>query len=394
LRIAFFSETFLPKVDGVVHTLCHLLRHLETRGHTAKVFAPEGGPPEYAGASVIGLPAYRFPLYPEIKLVPPLVSVGHQLRRFAPDLVHLANPFLVGLAGLRHAMRLGLPIVASYHTDLPAFFARWGYEAFGRPLWAYARYVHNKADLNLCPSETTRGYLRDHGIKRVGLWTRGVDTERFSPGHRTREWREKLTGGHPDAPLLLYVGRLAPEKRLDWLLQVLGEIPGARLALVGDGPQRTELEARFPGTATVFTGYIRGLPLAQAYASADVFVFPAMNETFGNVVLEAMGSGLPVVAAGAGGPLDIVRDGENGFLFDPDDPADLVRSTEKLVRNPELRKRMGGAARAYAETRQWPDVLDELLSDYREVVEASQTAHTGRNEPEVLGRASLVEDTP
>ena len=191
-----------------------------------------------------------------------------------------------------------------------------------------------------------------------------MDTVRFNPRHRSETWRLRLSGGCPESPLLLYVGRLATEKRVEWLRPVLDALPEARLAVVGDGPQRPTLEELFADTPTVFTGYLRGRDLAHAYASADLFVFPSANETFGNVILEAMASGLPVVAPRSGGLVEHVINGENGFLFEPDDLADLINLVRWLVLDPTYIWRLGVTARAYAKSQTWEAVLDGLLDEY------------------------------
>lgn len=367
MRVALFTEVFLPKVDGVVNTLCRVLEHLRQRGHEGLVFAPEGGPESFAGARVIGLPSILIPIYPDLKLVPPVVDVEAELMAFEPDAVHIINPVSLGLAGFRAARMLGVPVVASYQTDLPGFAERWGLGMLKEPLWVYFRWLHNQADLNLCPSRATQRELLSQGFERVEVWGRGVDTSRFSPAHRSEQRRMRLSGGHPEAPLLIYVGRLSPEKRVDWLLPVLRALPEARLAIVGAGPSRPILERLFKGTKTVFTGYLGGEDLAQAYASGDIFVFPAANETFGNVVLEAMASGLPVVAPRAGGPLDLVTHGETGLLFDPQDQADLVNAVRRLVQDPGYARSLGAAGLAYAETMSWEVVLDGLFDSYARV---------------------------
>jgi glycosyltransferase involved in cell wall biosynthesis len=200
------------------------------------------------------------------------------------------------------------------------------------------------------------------------VWTRGVDTVQFHPARSTQAWRDRLTGGHPDAPLLLYVGRLAAEKRITWLRPVLDSFPEVRLALVGDGPQRPELEALFADTPTVFTGYLSGDDLADAYAASDLFVFPAANETFGNVVLEAMASGLPVVAAQAGGPLDTVRHEQNGLFFDPSSQRSLIDAVGSLLACPDDVQRLGRGARCTAEARSWDQVFEDLMADYSSVL--------------------------
>lgn len=368
MRIALVTETFLPKVDGIVNTLCHLLEHLARRGHTSLLLAPNGGPAQYAAAQVIGFPTVPFPLYPELRLVTHIPAAMAHLRRFRPDIVHVINPVWLGVAGLWRARSLGLPSVASYHTDVPGFAARWGLHVAVEPLRRYLRWIHNQADLNLCPSRATQRDLEAHGFERVKVWSRGVNAERFHPRQRSAAWRDTLTGGHPDAPLLLFAGRLAPEKRIDWLRAALDAIPQARLAIVGDGPSRPALERIFSDGRTVFTGYLRGDDLARAYAAADAFIFPGANETFGNVVLEAMASGLPVVAARSGGVLDFVTDGVSGLLFDPEDKQSLVEAARALVTDAPLARRLSTEARAVAESRRWEAVLDGLLDDYAGVI--------------------------
>jgi len=364
MRIAYFAETFLPKWDGIANTLCYLLDHLADRGHTSLMFAPQGAPARYAETPIVGLPSVAFPLYSELRLVPPVVDVERELAAFRPDLVHLVNPASLGLVGLRNARSLDLPIVASYHTDIPGYAVQYGLGLLRDPLWAYFRWVHNQADLNLCPSRFTQRELKAQGFQRVKVWGRGVDTRRFSPRFRSEAWRLRLSGGCPELPLLLYVGRLATEKRVEWLRPIFAWLPEVRLAIVGDGPRRTELEDLFAHTPTVFTGYLHGEDLARAYASADLFVFPSANETFGNVVLEAMASGLPVIAPRSGGPVDHVIDGVNGFLFDSDDGADLVALLRWLVSDSSCARQLGGSARAYAESQSWEVILDELLEAY------------------------------
>lgn len=351
-------------MDGIVNTLCHLLEHLAARGHETILFAPEGGPKHYAQTPVYGLPAWHFPLYRELRFASPFASVAQKLHRFQPDLVHVLNPVSLGLAGVWQARLRGWPLVASYHTDVAGFARRWGY-GWAEPLiWAFFRLIHNTAHLNLAPSRITQQELRAHAVRRVKVWGRGVNTQLFNPNQRTAEWRAKLTGGQPHAPLLLYVGRLSPEKRVQWLRPVLESLPQARLAVVGDGPQRAELENLLGSERTVFTGYLRGEVLARAYAAADIFVFPAANETLGNVVLEAMASGLPVVAPRSGGLLDHLTHGRNGLLFEANEINEWVQATTRLVQYPELARSLGAHGRVHAETRRWETVLDGLLDEY------------------------------
>ena len=367
MKIVLFTETFLPKIDGVVNTLCQLLRHLEKRGHEAVVVAPGNGPETFASARVIYHRGVGLPMYPEVRVVSPFTAVSAPLRGFRPDLVHVANPVLLGVAGTRWAERSGFPVIASFHTDVPGYARTYGFPALTRPLWGYLRWIHDKARLNLCPSTATLAELEGRGFSNLKLWTRGVDADRFSPEKASQEWRYRLTGGNPQAPLLLYVGRLAPEKRVDWLRPLLAELPGARLAIVGGGPSREELQRLFAGTPTVFAGYLQGEELASAYASADIFAFPSASETFGNVVLEAAASGLPAVAPGAGGVVDIISNGETGFLFEAHSRKAFCDSVRRLVRDLGKRREMSAKARSMAEGRSWETVLDGLLEEYHRV---------------------------
>lgn len=374
MRLAIFTETFLPKWDGIANTLCYLLKHLAVRGHECLMFAPEGAPARYAKTQIIGLPSMTFPFYRDLKLVPPLVDVEKELAAFEPDVVHLVNLASLGLVGMRHAHDLGVPVVASYHTDLPGYARHYGMGLLEDPIWAYFRWLHNQADLNLCPSYFTKKELEAHEFERVSVWGRGVDTERFNPQWRRRDWRNRLTDNHPDKPLMLYVGRLATEKRIDWLRPLMDIVPDAHLAIVGDGPIREDLMACFKGTNTVFTGFLKGMDLSRAYAAADLFVFPSASETLGNVVLEAMASGLPVIAAGAGGPVDHVNHRVNGFLSDPDDPADFAALAWRSITDPDLLHTLSESARAYAETQTWELIFDDLLDKYQALIQSGPQA--------------------
>ncbi|MFA6108616.1 MAG: glycosyltransferase family 1 protein [Candidatus Latescibacterota bacterium] len=369
MRVVLFTETFLPKVDGVVRTLCHLLEHLARKGHESLLLAPAPAPDRYADTRVEAVRAYPFPLYRELRLAPPWTRIAGLVEGFEPDLVHLLNPISLGVAGLRWTRRRGLPLVASYHTDLPGYVRRYGFGGLTGATWALLRHLHNQADLNLVPSRAVHRELAGHGFERLAIWAHGVDAERFHPRFRDPELRRQWTLGVPEAPVLLYVGRLAAEKRLDLLLPVVQTFRQIRLVLVGDGPERSRLQRLFAGTPTTFTGFLQGEELARAYATADLFVFPSDTETFGNVVVEAMASGLPVVAAAAGGPLELVEDGRTGRLVPPGDPAALVRAVGELLRDPERAGELGRTGRTRAECLSWEEVLDTVIHGYEWALE-------------------------
>jgi glycosyltransferase involved in cell wall biosynthesis len=363
MRIALMTETFLPNVNGVVTTLCRLLEHLRERGHEALLFAPDGSPTSYAGAEVVPMRGMPLPRYPELRLTPPQPGVTARLRRFRPDIFHLAGLVALGTTGCFAARRVGATLVGAYHTDFPAYSAHYGLGFLRDAAYSYLRWVHNNCALTLCPSRATLNDLKAHGFRRLRLWGRGVDTVRFHPRHRSEAWRAAI-GVQPDERVLLYVGRLAPEKRLDVLAEAVTRLPHTRLVLVGDGPARAPLAQRLHGLPVHFAGYLHGQDLATAYASADMFVFPSDTETFGQVIQEAMASGLPVVAARAGGAADLVQPGVTGALFAPGSAGDLYSEAISLLEQPELRAEMSLASRAAAEARAWDRVLDQLLAHY------------------------------
>ncbi len=376
MRIAYFTEVFLPKVDGIVVTLTHLLEYLQEEGHDSIMFVPKGTVDSYADTEIFPRVSVRMPIYPEMRVALPIARVEKEMLKFKPDIIHLVNPTSLGLAGLRVARRHHIPIVASYHTDLPGFARRWKLGFLSRPIYGYYRWVHNQADLNLTPSEFTLKQLEEKGFERLAVWTGGVDIDRFQPSNATPEMRLRLSGGQPDKALLLFVSRLSKEKRCDWLLPVAKEIPGIRLAIVGDGPDKARLEKLFEGTPTVFTGYLHGDELASAFASGDIFVFTGAEETFGNVVAEAMASGLAVVAPRSGGVVDLVEEGETGMLYAPENHAEFLDSVRKLAADPQRIKAMGEAGQKKAIQYAWKTTLTELLSVYQDVIDKSKETQT------------------
>lgn len=368
MRIALFTETFLPKIDGIVTTLSETVRQLKSLGHEVLVFAPDGGIEEFEGARIVGMKGHSFALYPELRLSLPRASMRRQIREFQPDLLHVADPALLGIAALYYAGGkngggLRLPLVISYHTDLPAYLHYYKLGFLEPYIWRIMRIRHNRATLNLCTSAAMLEQLQQHGIQRVALWPGGVDTQRFHPDRRSDAMRFRLTDGHPDDPLLVYVGRLSAEKDIERLRPILEALPGVRLALVGDGPHRKALEEHFAGLPVYMAGFLRGEELAEAYASSDVFVMPSRTETLGLVVLEAMSSGLPVVGARAGGIPEMIVDGVTGTLFDTEGQA--VEAIRSLLACPEKRRSAGLAARAHAAEHSWKAATVRLLDHYR-----------------------------
>jgi glycosyltransferase involved in cell wall biosynthesis len=368
MRVALFTETFLPKVDGIVTRLRHTVEHLQRQGDRVLVFSPDGGIKEYKGAKIHGVSGIPLPLYPELKLALPRPTIKKALEKFQPDLIHVVNPAVLGLGGIYYAKTMNIPLVASYHTHLPQYLQHYGLGALEGVLWELLKLAHNQAQLNLCTSTAMVEELVNHGIETVDLWQKGVDTEMFHPSTASTMMRSRLSQGHPESPLLLYVGRVSAEKEIEQIKPILEAIPNSRLAIVGNGPHRDNLEKYFADTPTHFVGYLHGLELASAFASADAFIFPSRTETLGLVLLEAMAAGCPVVAAASGGIPDIVTDGVNGYLFDPNDPQGAIAATRRLLAAKEEKEQLRQNARQEAEKWGWSAATAQLRDYYQSVL--------------------------
>jgi phosphatidylinositol alpha 1,6-mannosyltransferase len=368
VRVAIITESFLPQVNGVTNSVIRVLDHLAGRGHSALVIAPGAGPQTYAGAPVVRVRSVGLPFYRTFTIGLPTRQIEAVLTAFAPDVVHLASPIALGAHGAIVAERLGIPAVAVYQTDIAAFAQRYrGLGVAHGVVWAWLRQIHGRVARTLAPSSPALWDLRRNGIPNVHLWGRGVDGEAFNPGHRSDELRKLLA---PDGEAIVgYVGRLGKEKRVE-LLAPLADLPGTRIVVAGDGPARKALERDMPGA--VFLGFQHGRDLSETFASLDVFVHPGDGETFCQAAQEALSSGVPVVAAAAGGLLDLVRHGETGLLWPPDQPDELVKAVATLVADPDRRAAMGVQAHASVSGRTWEALGDQILGHYRAVA-AQQT---------------------
>ncbi len=366
-----------PDVNGVANTAVRVAEHLVSRGHQPLIIAPEPA----SGASrpdaaldypVLRVPSLGVPAYPGFRVGLPGLRVRAAVASHRADVVHLHGPFVLGAGGGAAARRLGLPIVAVYATDMPAYARAYRTGPAGEAIcWRRLRKIHNAADRTLAPSTATAAELHAHGFERVWLWGRGVDSVRFDPAKRSTRLRAELA---PGGELLVgYVGRLAAEKRLDLLADV-ATLPGVRLVIIGSGP--AEAAARRALPSAVFLGQRGGEDLATIYASLDVFVHSGPHDTFGHTLQEAAASGLPVVAPAAGGPLDLVRDGVTGFLVTPGDAAVLAGAVAKLAADPALRAAFGRAGRQVMLGRSWRCMCDELISHYQAVLGAAGTLRT------------------
>lgn len=377
MRIALFSEVYWPMVSGVGVTLLRLTRALEERGHRVRVYSasyplPKG---QVDRPEVHRSPSIPLFLYPDVHWAfPRLRDVIADAAHFRPDVVHVATEFALGLAGLKAARQLSLPLVASAHTDYDKYATRYGVDWALRVGWHYLRWFYGQAHCVLCPSRIYEQHLHSRGVTHTGVWSRGVDPAWFHPRFRSDAYRTAL-GLRPTDLLVTYIGRIAREKNLTLLLEAWDALAphrgSAQLALVGRGPLEDEIRRReIPGVHVL--GLLHDRDLSEAYASADIFVFPSATETFGNSLLEAMGSGLPSLAVAGGGVLEFAQHGRNAWLVAPNSATAIAHGLRRLIHDPALRRSLVNGALQTARERGWDDVYDGLIEDYQDAIDSGR----------------------
>jgi len=371
-------------MNGVTHSLLKVLAHLRSRGDDVLVIAPSSSwLDDEAPASVEGYPVHVLPSMPlsgyaNVRLAAGTVArVRRILADFRPDIVHIASPFVLGWRAVQACEQLGVPTVSVYQTEVPAYAARYGFPWLESLLWQRIENIHDASTLTLVPSSFALEQLQAHGIQRLNLWRRGVDTERFSPSRYDADWRAGVAAPHEH--IIGYVGRLAAEKQVEDLA-VLDSMPGTRLVIIGSGPLKESLRARLP--RALFAGFQSGLDLARMVATFDLFVHPGESETFCQTIQEAMASGVPVVTVGRGGPLDLVDPSRTGWIYPPGDLQGLVAAVTDLIGDDAKRRAFGRAAHASVQGRTWPVLCEQLVILYGKAIAVQQrrssVARSGR----------------
>jgi glycosyltransferase involved in cell wall biosynthesis len=383
LRVALVTETYPPEINGVAMTIGQIVDALQKRDHQVQLIRPRQGneplPENETNLEQVLRPGIPIPNYSGLNIGLPakrLLSKLWTLRR--PDVVHIATEGPLGWSALAAANKLRIPVLAGFHTNFHSYSSHYGFNWLKKPIYAYLRKFHNQARLTLVPTHKLREELTQAGYRNVEVLARGVNNRTFTPELRSVELRR--TWGVAEGGLAVaYVGRIAPEKNLGLLIKAFEAMerirPDARLILVGDGPELTALRIKYP--RFVFCGPRSGEDLARHYASSDVFLFPSTTETFGNVLLEAMASGLPTLGYDYAAAAEFIRHRENGLKAELDDEAAFVREAEWLAEHPESLPPLGQQARRTALSISWDEVFQRLEGFYMRVVgerEAAQEA--------------------
>jgi len=364
LRIAVVTETYPPEVNGVAMTLGHLVNGLQVRNHQVQLIRPrqhaDDQPQPTATFSEHLQRGIALPRYEGLKMGLPAKAALTQLwTKHRPDVVQIATEGPLGWSALAAANKLRLPVASDFHTNFHSYSSHYGFGLLRRTIVAYLRKFHNKAAVTLVPTEGIRRELLGYGYENIEIIGRGVDTKRFHPGRRDASLRARW-GVSGDETVALYVGRLAAEKNLELVFRAFDAMraahPATRLVLVGDGPERALWQARRPDA--IYCGTQVGEALAAHYASGDVFLFPSLTETWGNVTIEAMASGLAVIAYDCAAAEEVIRHGENGLKAPPEDEAAFVAQAASLAPDRAQQHRLGTAAAARAAQLSWDAIVD------------------------------------
>ncbi|MFU8861109.1 MAG: glycosyltransferase family 4 protein [Cyclonatronaceae bacterium] len=373
LRVAIFTGNYAHIRDGVSLTLNRLVAHLESQNIPVLIFGPSCDYPALRPkGEFLEIPSVALPLRTEYRISLYMPSTYEdRLKEFDPTIIHIASPDFLGMWALRYAKKHDIRVVSSYHTHFPNYLKYYKLNAFEPLVWKYLKWFYGSCDRLFVPSQSMLETLRKNDLKHgLEIWSRGVDTERFNPGHRSDDWR-KTFGIRKEDVVVLFLSRLVWEKDLGTVIEVgnhlLRKYDHVRILIGGEGPARREMQRRLPGA--IFTGFVGGIDLYRVYANSDLFFFPSETETFGNVTLEALSSGVPAVVAKAVGSSSIVKDGENGFLVEPGDVAGFETCLTKLITDGERRQKMAESARNWAMKFKWEKVMDKLVGDYQTLLD-------------------------
>lgn len=371
MKIALFTDTYLPQINGVSNTVNKLIQYYEANDIEYKLFGPKYDM-ELNNQNIESFYSIKFIFYPDQRIAfPNTFRISSTLSDFQPDIIHIMTEFNMGIAGLNYGKKHGIPIVSSYTTNFSLYADYYKLNFLKQPIWDYIKWFHTQSDVTLCPSIASQKLLRDHDIHNTKIFSRGIDFENFHPMWRNYELRSRL--GISDKIAFLYVGRVSCEKDLDTLCRSYQHIRDkyqqqVAMVITGDGPYLEKCKLMFPED-TIFTGFLTGKELAKMYASCDIFVCPSATETFGNVILEAMASGLAVIGADAGGVGEIIQHGENGFKFTEKNSKELAEIMKKLIEDVDYRNYLKNNGREFSMNRSWNNIFKGLYEIYQSIIE-------------------------
>ncbi|RCW66989.1 glycosyltransferase family 4 protein [Saliterribacillus persicus] len=375
MKIALFTDTFYPDINGVAKTLYRYTKYLDKKKISYLLFSPQNSYDDETAEHVYTQSSFPFPLYPDCRIsFPNSLHIRSILKNFKPDIIHVTTPFSIGLAGLQYAKKNRIPIVASYHTDFEKYLSYYHMGLLSKTFWRYMEWFHQPMERIFVPSPYTLNQLKERNFKHLEIWDRGVDTKTFHPIPSRNQLRKKYN--IRSKYIVCYVGRLSPEKNIDLLKNIIEKIPtpyqnDIHWIIAGDGPSRANL-TKINNPHVTFTGFLNQQDIATIYASSDIFVFPSTTETFGNVVLESMACGTPVIGANAGGVKTIIKDSFNGILCKEEDEDVYIEAIMKLLDNDYWRKQMSQHAMTFAKKQEWDQKFEDLLHGYQEVLFHSQ----------------------
>jgi phosphatidylinositol alpha 1,6-mannosyltransferase len=365
-RVVIVTESFLPSLNGVTNSVLRILDTLREQGHEALIIAPTSPVDEYLGFPVIKSNFFYFKQFP---VALPMLTMKSIIRSFKPDVVHVAAPFALGRQALRVARKLGIPGVAIYQTDISGYLQRYNLELLKPAVDEFVASIHRQASITLAPTPESAANLTALRAGKVDVWGRGIDLKSYDPARKQTIAVEALRAKYvkPGNLLVGFVGRLAAEKQVERLAELFG-VQGVDFLIVGDGPERGNLEQRFAGRPVSFAGRLEGEDLADAYAALDIFVHFGTEETFGQTIQEAQASQLPVIAPARGGPIHLIENGITGFLVNPDEPRPYRERLIELLGDDVLRRRIAKQARESVLGRTWERNNDKLLEHYRTAI--------------------------
>ncbi len=379
MKIALFSDTYLPQINGVTNTLNKLIQYYDTMGIEYKLFVPKYET-ESKCNNIESFYSIKFLMYPENRVAfPNTFRISSALSQFQPDIIHIMTEFNMGMAGLNYGKKHGIPTITNYTTNFAQYADYYKINILKESIWNYLKWFHSQSDITLCPSSVTQKLLHSHGITNTKIFSRGIDFRSFHPLNRSNQLRKKL--GIMSKIAFLYVGRVSVEKDLDILCSSYHEIykryqENISLIITGDGPYLEKCKQIFPPN-TIFTGFLKGKELTEIYASCDIFVCPSSTETFGNVILEAMASGLPVIGADAGGVGEIICNGVTGLKFPKRNAEELAKSMTELIEDIDYRDHLKENGREFAANRSWENIFEGLFDTYHEVLEKTRMNSIG-----------------